>query len=214
MSPWMLDIGSDALTLHYYKIYLNIPINPQIWVEQVGISEARKRRWISHFSMHFLRAFCRNTSGSESIHPPHSTSSNCCILMRRFPRGQTWPKRLFWRFRNLAKKTLKYTIPPYQMEGWGEKPSNFCPFKNLGKDQICIGSAEPHEWLSAPKVWSKILGLGTSSDLPPKKSWNGKTDLEIIVGIMVFPGCPLKKPMYCVSVAITSFYSYQQTSTV
>ena len=74
--------------------------------------EVRKRRWISHFSMHFLRAFCRNTSGSESIHPPHSTSSNCCMLMRRFPRGQTWPKRLFWRFRNLAKKRLKYTIPP------------------------------------------------------------------------------------------------------
>lgn len=133
MSPWILDIGSDALTLHYYKIYLNIPINPQIWVEQVGISEARKRRWISHFSMHFLRAFCRNTSGSESIHPPHSTSSNCCMLMRRFPRGQTWPKLFFGDSEIWQKKHWNIRFPPIKWKVGVKNRPTFAPLKTLAK---------------------------------------------------------------------------------
>ena len=153
--------------------------------------------------MHFLRAFCRNTSGSESIHPPHSTSSNCCMLMRRFPRGQTWPKLFFGDSEIWQKKHWNIRFPLSNGSlGWKSRPT-FAPFKNLGKDQICIGSAEPHEWLSAPKVWCLIPGLGLFR--LATQTWKSYSESWCFQDVY-------KNPMYCVSVAITSFYSYQQTS--
>ncbi len=100
------NVRSDALTLHYYTIYLNIQINPQIFWTSWHL-------WIKKeidFSTSLLRAFCRNTSDSES----ESTTFHLFELRHVDATVSTranLTKAVFLGFRNLAPNRWDIRYP-------------------------------------------------------------------------------------------------------